>query len=96
MVSARRLYLTAAALGGVAAACLVVGLLRRHDVADGLGLIEGAYLNRSIGKPSYSAVFGGDMLDPFHPLNAYLWLGAAAAFSLAAVILLILTRLSSR
>jgi hypothetical protein len=96
MVPARRLYLAAIALAAVAAGCVVVGLLRRHDVADAAGSIEGAYLNRSIGKPSYSVAFGGSMLDPFHPLNAYLWLGAAAAFSLAAVILLVLTRLSSR
>jgi hypothetical protein len=96
MVFAKRLYITAAGFGAVAAACLAVGLLRRHDVADGLGSIEGAYLNRSVGKPSYSTVFGGDMLNPFHPLNAYLWLGAAAAFALASVTLLVVTRLSSR
>jgi hypothetical protein len=47
-------------------------------------------------KSERGAGFSGDMLDPFHHLNAYLWLGAAAAFALAAAILLILTRLSSR
>ena len=88
--------MTGATFMVIAVACLVVGILRRHHVEDAVGSIEGAYLNRSIGHPSFAGVFGGNMLDPFHPLNAYLWLGASAAFAVAALAIFIVARVSSR
>ncbi len=73
---------------------MVVGLLRRHDVEDAAGSIEGAYFNRPVGRPHHVSVLVGDMFDPFHPLNAYLWIGAAAAFAVAGAVIAILARVS--
>jgi hypothetical protein len=92
--SVRRLYVTSAGFAIAAAACLLVGLLRRHAVQDAVGSIEGAYFNRSVGHPRDVAAFSGDMFHPLHPLNAYLWIGAAAAFAVAGVVVLVVARLS--
>jgi hypothetical protein len=94
VIPAKRLYFMGLGFLAVAVSCVVVGLLRRHSVEDAVGSVEGAYLNHSSGGAAYS--FGGDLLDPFHPLNAYLWVGAGAAFAVAAITLLVIARISRR
>jgi hypothetical protein len=96
VIPVKRVYVAAATLALLAAACLVVVLLRRHAGDDAVSSIDGSYLNRSSGWTSYAPLSGGDVLHPFHPLNAYLWLGATAAFALASMALLVMARLSSR
>jgi hypothetical protein len=96
VIPARRLYVSAAAFALSAVACAVVAFLRRHSLGDAVAGIEGAYFNRSVGAPAYAGVFSswenGTVFDPFHPLNADLWLGAALAFALVAAVLAAVTR----
>ena len=92
MVSVRRIRRVALALFVASLACLLVAFLRRHSYEDSSGLIEGAYFNRSVGAPAYAGIFGSSVLDPFRPLNSYLWVGAAIAFAVTSAALALLAR----
>ena len=82
---------SALAAWAAAIACAVVAYLNRHVDASG---IEGVYFNRSTGAPAYAETFSGNSFDPFRLSNPYLWLGAAAAFALVGVAILVVARLS--
>ena len=87
MISVRRNRRAAAGFLLAAIACALIAFLRRHHLGDSGGGIEGAYFTRSVGGPASAGVIGGTVFDPFHPLNAYLWLGGAVAFALSSAVL---------
>ncbi len=102
MIAVRRLYLLAGALAVAAAGCVVVALLRNDHLEDAAPAIEGAYFGRSVGesedggKSDFVAWLDGNVLDSFSVGNAYLWVGAAGAFALAALALALLAGIGSR
>jgi hypothetical protein len=82
---------TALALAALVAAtaCGIVAALERHNHSC---TIEGAYFERSVGAPAYAGVFNSDC-NGFSTSNPNLWLGAAVAFALMGLLVLVLTRL---
>ncbi|MEA2493260.1 MAG: hypothetical protein QOJ29_1171 [Thermoleophilaceae bacterium] len=81
-----------------AAACLVVAFVERHITtanAAGIGF-EGVYFNRSVGSTHTVFSLSGNWLDPFKPLNPYLWVGAGAAFFVASAALAWLAKAPAR
>jgi hypothetical protein len=82
---------TALALAALvaAAACGIVAAVQLHKHYCS---IEGAYFNRSVGAPAYAGVFKSDC-GGFSLSNPNLWLGAAVAFALMGLLVLVLTRL---
>jgi hypothetical protein len=77
--------LALAALVAAAACGVVAGV--QHDNCT----IEGAYFNRSVGAPAYAGVFENDC-DGFSLSNPNLWLGAAVAFAVMGLAVLVLNR----
>jgi hypothetical protein len=64
----------------------VLGAIQRDECG-----IEGAYFNRSEGAPAYAGVFDSPC-DEFAASNPYLWLGAAIAFGLTGIAILVVMR----
>jgi hypothetical protein len=69
-----------------AAACGVVAALQDDNCG-----IEGAYFNRSVGAPAYAGFFHSDC-EGFSISNPNLWLGAAVAFAVMGLAVLVLSR----
>lgn len=70
-----------------AAGCGLVAALEHKDYCT----IEGAYFNRSVGAPAYAGVFHSDC-NGFSVSNPNLWLGAAVAFAVMGLAILVLSR----
>jgi hypothetical protein len=82
--------LAVACVGGIA--LIVTGLIIGKPAVG----IEGAYFNRSVGRPAFSGVFAQSGTGLLDPSDGNLWIGAGIAILVVTGLLLGLAKARSR
>jgi hypothetical protein len=89
---------SATALVTLGAACLLVAFLRRHDVSAASAIFAGNLSRHDLVLFSGSGLGLGttNWSSPFHPFDAYVWLGAGVGFIYAGGVCLAVPAMSAR